>query len=260
MKEELKCKLPTWYKNIDKDKYYMVLSNDFDSYYSCKILHQLFGLQIGGYFDLNNGLYLNKERTQGKEPIYVDLSITHGKCFDNHMTFIKNPECINPNIINHSGYYHKYNGGTLPFLISLYERDLSKYSDKQLTAMIAIDAWDAGYYKYNGKFKDVTIKWMKLFEIDKYLLSILQEHEDRQYFFDFINQYHLNEKIIMQENHLYCNVKTQIPDCEFELAYKVKHNNASRYAAEKIYEQNPNSIITSAETYRNQYSMCRKAV
>ena len=262
MKEELKCKLPKWYKDINADDNFMVLSDDFDSYYSCKILNQLFGLQIGGYFSLNNGLYLNPERTKGKEPIYVDLSITKGKCFDNHYTFIENPESINPNKLKSmaTDYYHKYNGSTLSFLIALYGRDLSKYKDKQLMAMIVIDGWDAGWYKYNGKFRDILINWMKLFEADKYLLPILQEHEDRQYFFDFIDRYHLSEKIIMQGNHLYCNVKTHIPTCEFELVYKVKRNNASRFATEKIYEQNPDSIITTAETYRNQYSICRKVV
>lgn len=258
MKEELKCKLPTWYKDIDKDKYYLVLSNDFDSYYSCVILHQMFGVQIGGYFSLNDGLYLNPERTKDKEPIYVDLSITKGKCFDNHMTFIKNPECINPNIIT-TDYYHKYNGSTLSFLISLYCRDLSKYSQKQLMAMIVIDGWDAGWYKYNGKFRDVMINWMKLFEADKYLLPILQEHKERQYFFDFVDKYHLDEHITMRDNHLHCNIKTHIPACKFELAYKVTRSNLSKSQVENIYSTNADSIITTAETYKNQYSICRKA-
>jgi hypothetical protein len=257
MKEELLNKLPTWYKDIDKLNNFMVLSDDFDSYYSCKILNQLFGLQIGGYFSLNDGLYLNPERTKGKEPIYVDLSITKGKCFDNHMTFIKNPECINPNIIT-TDYYHKYNGSTLAFLIALYDRDLSKYSQSQLNAMIVIDGWDAGYYKYNGKFRNTMIQWMKLFELDKYLLPILQEHEDRQYFFDFIDHHHLNEKIIMQGNHLHCNVKTHIPDCEFELVYKTTRSFLSESTVKNIYSNNADSIITTAETYRNQYSICRK--
>ena len=259
MKEELKCKFPTWYRDIDKDKNYLVLSNDFDSYYSCKILNQLFGLQIGGYFSLDDGLYLNPERTKGKEPIYVDLSITKGKCFDNHMTFIKNPECINPNIIT-TDYYHKYNGSTLAFLIALYDRDLSKYSQKQLNAMIAIDGWDAGWYKYNGKFRGSLINWMKLFEVDKYLLPILQEHDNRQYFFDFTDKYHLDKHITMQDNHLYCNVKTHIPACEFELAYKTTRSFMSKLEVENIYSNNADSIITTAETYRNQYSICRKAV
>lgn len=256
MNKQLLDKFPTWYRDIDKNKNYLVLSNDFDSYYSCVILHQLFGVQIGGYFSLNDGLYLNPERSKGKEPIYVDLSITNGKCFDNHMTFIKNPECINPNILK-PDYYHKYNGSTLSFLCALYGRDLSTYSEKQLNTMIAIDGWFAGYYKYNGRFRNVTMNWMKLFEVDKYLLPILEQH-DTQYFYDCINHYHINEKIIMQENHLYCNVKTHIPTCEFELAYKVKRDNFSRYTVENIYSNNADSIITTAETFRNQYSICRK--
>lgn len=256
MNKQLLDKFPTWYRDIDKDKNYLVLSNDFDSYYSCVILHQLFGVQIGGYFSLNDGLYLNPERSKGKEPIYVDLSITNGKCFDNHMTFIKNPECINPNIIT-TDYYHKYNGSTLSFLCALYGRNLSTYSEKQLNTMIAIDGWFAGYYKYNGRFRNVTMNWMKLFEVDKYLLPILEQH-DTQYFYDCINHYHINEKIIMQENHLHCNVKTHIPTCEFELAYKVKRDNFSRYTVENIYSNNADSIITTAETFRDQYSICRK--
>ena len=259
MNKQLLDKFPTWYRNIDKDKNYLVLSNDFDSYYSCCLLRNKFSLKIGGYFDLNNGLYLNKERTKGKEPIYVDLSITKGKCFDNHMTFIKNPECINPNIIT-TNYYHKYNGSTLSFLCSLYNCDLSKYTYNQLMKMITIDGWDAGWYKYNGKFRDTLINWMKLFEEDKYLLPILQEHNDRQYFFDFVDHYHLGEHIIMQNNHLHCNVKTHIPTCEFELAYKVKRDNLCKYQVENIYSSNADSIITTAETYRNQYSICRKVV
>ena len=257
MNKQLLDKFPTWYRNIDKDKNYLVLSNDFDSYYSCCLLRNKFSLKIGGYFDLNNGLYLNKERTEGKEPIYVDLSITHGKCFDNHMTFIKNPECINPNIIT-TNYYHKYNGSTLSLLCSLYNCDLSKYTYNQLMKMITIDGWDAGWYKYNGKFRDTLINWMKLFEEDKYLLPILQEHNDRQYFFDFVDHYHLGEHIIMQNNHLHCNVKTHIPTCEFELAYKVKRDNLCKYQVENIYSNNADSIITTAETYKNQYSICRK--
>ena len=257
MNKQLSDKFPTWYRCIDKDKYYLVLSNDFDSYYSCVILHQMFGVQIGGYFSLNDGLYLNPERTRGKEPIYVDLSITHGKCFDNHMTFIKNPECINPNIIT-TDYYQKYNGSTLSFLIALYGRDLSKYSQKQLMAMIVIDGWDAGWYKYNGDFRGSLINWMKLFEVDKYLLPILQEHKERQYFFDFTDQYHLDEHIIMQDNHLCCNVKTHIPTCEFELAYKVTRYFLSKFEVENIYSNNADSIITTAETRRNKYSICRK--
>lgn len=261
MNKQLLDKFPTWYKDIDKDKYYMVLSNDFDSYYSCCLLRNIFGLTIGGYFDLNSGLYLNPERSQGKEPIYVDLSITKGKCFDNHYTFIENPESINPNKLKSmaADYYHKYNGSTLSFLVALYNKDLSKYSQKQLSAMIVIDGWDAGYYKYNGKFRNTTIQWMKLFELDKYLLPILQEHEDRQYFFDFIDHHHLNEKIIMQNNHLHCNVKTHIPTYEFELVHKTERKFLSRYAVENIYTNNADSILTAAETFNKQYSICRKA-
>mgnify|MGYP000866489513 FL=1 len=258
MKEELKCKLPKWYKSINSDNYYLVLSNDLDSYFSCLLLNKLTGIQIGGYFSLNDGLYLNSKYSKEKEPIYVDLSITHGKCFDNHLTIIKNSECINPNIITQD-YYQKYNGSTLSFLCSLYDRDLSKYSDKQLNIMIAIDGWFAGYYKYNGKFRDTTIQWMKLFEVDKYLIPLLETH-DAEFFYHFIDGYQLNSKIIIKNNHLYCSKKIYIPTCEFELVQKTSRSNLSKNQVENIYNTDSNSIITAAETFRNQYSICRKVV
>lgn len=261
MKEALKCKFPTWYKDIDKEKYYMVLSNDFDSYLSCIVLKNVFGLEIGGYFSLKYGLYLNPERTKGKEPIYVDLSITKGKCFDNHMTFITNNECINPNIIiPKNQYYKKYNGSTLAFLVSLYDRDLSKYTLKELITLIVIDGWDAGYYKYNGKYRNVTLGWMKIFEEDKYLLPILSEHDDRKYFFNFIDSLKLNKKIIIKDNHLYCDRKVKLPLCEFQLAYKTERKFLSKCTVEDLYKENPDSIITTAETFNGQYSICRKVV
>ena len=134
----------------------MVLSNDYDSYYSCCLLRNKFGLEIGGFYSLQDGLYLNAEHTKNKEPIFVDLSVTRCKTFDNHFTFINNPESINPNIIT-DVYYRKYNGGTLPLLCSLYNRDLSKYSEKALTILLCIDGWYIGYYNKGGRYKDVNI-------------------------------------------------------------------------------------------------------
>ena len=253
MNKQLLDKFPTWYKDIDKDKYYMVLSNDFDSYFSCKLLHNLFGITIGGYFDLNRGLYLNPERSKGKEPIYIDLSITKGKSFDNHYTFFKNPESINPNIICDT-YYKKFNGSTLALLCSFYNRNLSKYSQQSLTALLCIDGWYIGYYNKGGRYKDVNIYWYKMFDMDKYLLPVLQEH-DNQYFIDFISHNNLDAKITIANNHLHCNVKCGLPQYEFELVQPVK----KEFLYEYQIEEHDDSILTAAECYKHQYSICRKA-
>lgn len=83
---ELMCELPKWWKHINKDDYYLVLSDDADSLLSCKFLKNKFGLEIGGFYSFEKGLFLNKERTRDgwKVPIYVDLSISRSQfCFDN---------------------------------------------------------------------------------------------------------------------------------------------------------------------------------
>ena len=258
MKEQLLNKFPEWYKDLNPDKYYMVLSNDFDSYYSCKLLKHLFGLTIGGFYSLNSGLYLNPERSEGKEPIFIDLSVTRCKTFDNHFTFIDNPESINPNIITNI-YYKKFNGSTLALLCSLFNRNLSKYSEESLTTLLCIDGWYIGYYNKGGRYKDVNIYWYEMLDMDKYLLPLLQEH-DNQYFVDFISKYGLNESITMVDNHLHCNLNVGIPKYEFELVQPVKRQNMSTYELRSIYSNNPDSIITAAECYKDKYSVCRKAV
>lgn len=257
MKQQLLNKFPEWYKELNPDKHYMVLSNDYDSYYSCCLLRNKFGLEIGGFYSLQDGLYLNAEHTKNKEPIFVDLSVTRCKTFDNHFTFINNPESINPNI-NTDVYYRKYNGGTLPLLCSLYNRDLSKYSEKALTTLLCIDGWYIGYYNKGGRYKDVNIYWLEMLDMDKYLLPILESH-DEQYFIDFIKEHHLKTTITMKNNHLYCGRNINIPDYEFELVQPVTRQNISDFQLRLLYKMNPDDIITAAACYKDSYSICRKA-
>ena len=258
MKQQLINKFPTWYEDLTPEKNYLVLSNDYDSYYSCCLLRNKFALEIGGFYSLKDGLYLNAEHTEGKEPVFVDLSVTRCKTFDNHFTFINNPESINPNIIT-DVYYKKYNGGTLPLLCSLYNRDLSKYSEKALTILLCIDGWYMGYYNKGGRYKDVNIYWLKMFDMEKYLLPILESH-DEQYFTDFIKEHKLKTTIAMENNHLHCDTNINIPDYEFELVQPVTRQNMSDFDLRLLYKLNPDDIITSAACYKDSYSICRKAV
>ncbi|MFU0833775.1 MAG: DUF5672 domain-containing protein [Oscillospiraceae bacterium] len=258
MNQQLINKFPTWYKDITPDKYYMVLSNDYDSYYSCKLLRKLFGITIGGFYSLDSGLYLNRQRTENKEPIFIDLSVTKGKTFDNHFTFIKNPESINPNVIENV-YYRKYNGSTLALLYSLYNIDLSQVNEDILTTLLCIDGWYIGYYNKGGRYRDINIYWYKMLDMDKYLLPILESH-NAQYFTDFIKKHKLKTTITIQGNHLHCNAKIGLPKYEFELAQPVKRQNINKYKLKSIYSESSDEIITAAECYKNFYSICRKAV
>lgn len=232
----------------------MVLTNDFDSYYSCAVLKHCCNLEIGGFYSFDTGLYLNKEISQGKEPIYVDLSVVEGKTFDNHFSFIRNPESINPNILTDI-YYKKFNGSTLALICSLFNRDLSQYSEESLTALLCIDGWFIGYYNKGGRYKDINIYWYEMLGMDKYLLPLL-ENNDNQYFRDHINKYELNTQITIHDNHLQCSADyIKLPTYEFELVQPVKNVFMSKYQLRSLYAENPQKIFTLAETYKDQYSV-----
>lgn len=251
IKDNLLEGVPTWYKNIDKNKNYLVLTNDLDSYYSCKTLNELFEIEIGGFYDFKSGLWLNNEITKDKEPIYVDLAITEGKTFDNHMNFIKNPEAINPNIIT-TQYYKKYNGSTLAFICALYDIDLSKKTQTNLTTLLTIDGWYQGYYNCNGKYKSVNEYWLEELGITKYLLPILQEH-DKNYFENFKRLHNIDAEIIIDNGILKSSDKLyQLSNLYFDLVLPVKNIKAKTYEL-KNYELS--KIVTDAQCYKDSFML-----
>ncbi len=249
--------MPTWYKDLNPEKHYLVMTNDFDSYYSCQTIRQYTGLEIGGYYSFDKGLYFNKEITAGKEPIYVDLSIVEGKTFDNHFTCLDNPQAINPNVMT-SVYYKKYNGSTLALVCSLFGKELSRLSETSLTTLLCIDGWYIGYYNKGGRYKDINIYWYEMLGMDQYLLPLLQEY-DNQYFVDHIKKYKLTTPINIKDGILQCNATfIKLPTYKFELVQAVKKECISKYQLRSIYEDNPLSIMSAAETYKNSYVISRK--
>lgn len=254
MNDSLKNRFPDWYKDLNKEKDYLVMSDDYDSYFSCRVLMELFDLEIGGYFSFSSGLWLNKERTEGKQPIYVDLSIAKGRTFDNHRTFIKNPQAINPNM-NISTYSDKYNGSTLALICSLYDYEIT--DNKRLTTLLCIDGWYRGYYNENGAYRHVNVKWYKAFGMEDKLLPILEEN-DQDYFTDYIEKYNINAKITMTNNKLHCDTNIPLPDCSYKLALPVRRYTTNKEQVQSIYEEDPDCIITSAETFKNRYCYSRK--
>ena len=260
MKEELLCNLPEWYKTINPTENFMVLSDDFDSYYSCLELYRHTGIQIGAFYDINSGLYVNEERCTGKKPVYVDLSVCfrNAKCFDNHVNCMLSDAAINPNKIGIKQYTDKFNGGTLPFICALYGKDISTMSERHLTTMIAIDGWYVPYY--NNSFRASFMKWLDLlFDKDsKYILPLLQAHT-RSYWDNYCSCNTINAKISIDSNgYLYSNhpfIKNSGLDisCQFTLHRKLQR----KYNVQKYNLKNYSGIITAAEYKRNTYSICQ---
>lgn len=255
MKESILCWFPDWYKEIDSKKQYLVLTDDLDSYYSCNYLKRLFGIQIGGFYSFEKGLYLNEELTCNKEPIYIDLSITKGKTFDNHFTFIQNPLSINPNrFVSPTEYYKKYNGSTLALLKSIYSpNELGQLDNNLLSAILCIDSWYVGYYKSNGRYRDINMQWFDMLGYTDYVLPLLNAKND-QYFKDFALDNSLNAKIYIDEHgYLYSEANKDFPKCKFDLVLPITKVVVSRDEAESRYRRNPDSILISVETYKDKY-------
>ncbi len=55
--------LPDWWKYINKEDYYLVMTDDCDSLFSCQRLNTLFGLEVGGFYSFEKGLYVNDSIT-----------------------------------------------------------------------------------------------------------------------------------------------------------------------------------------------------
>ncbi|SHH31567.1 hypothetical protein [Sporanaerobacter acetigenes] len=132
-----------WYKKLDGVG--LCLTDDLDSLASCKVLNEIFKIDIYGFFSFDT-YYLSENRTDEKL-VGVDLDLAKHKAFSNHVTYIQNPEIISLNKgITRANYYDKFAGSTLITVLSLYNVNLDKLSNKQLQLLLAVDS---GYLQYH---------------------------------------------------------------------------------------------------------------
>lgn len=252
MSRELLDKLPEWCKDFDPKQYYLVLTDDADSLLSCQRLKTKFGLEIGGFYDFKQGLFVNDEITDEgwKTPIFVDLSVSEGYAFDNHYSFINNPDKVNPNVYKRPYYNQKYCGSTLMLLCSLYG-GVDRMNETLRTVLCAVDGFYIGYYNKGGKYKDVNLWWLDKLGLTEYLLPILEEH-DNQYFIDFISDYQLREKIwIDDEGYLHCPA-FGVPGVQFNKEFSIEQVFTDKLQAMRMHRQGK-PIFVSASTFENSY-------
>lgn len=227
------------------------MSNDIDSYYSCCKLQEVFNLDIGGFYSFEDGLYLNQSNADCKEPVYVDLSVSRGKTFDNHYTFIKNPDAINPNII-HKRYYEKFNGSTYAMMLSLFG-GYENMTEEQWIELLCLDGFYSGYFNADGKYRDVNLYWFDLLGISDYVLPILQSY-DADTFSSYIQQNNLTEHIyIDDQGKLYSKLNIILPDHQYDLVQSTRKKFVSKVQAVMIYNRIHNGIFVSNELYRDKY-------
>lgn len=250
VKQDLLNTFQEWWKDINAEDYYLVMTDDCDSLFSCQRLHTLFNIEVGGFYSFDSGLWLSEEIADWKTPIYVDLSIGQNQlCFDNHRTFLKNPNRVNPNNIPRR-YYEKYNFGTLALIAALYG-GVSDMDEEQKTLLIAVDGGFIGYYRNNGRWKDVNLYWLDKLGLTEYLVPILEKH-DMKYFQDFSVDYGLYDKILISKDGFLETPTYSVPQYQFDLVQPVEKVFTNIYDATKRFKNNEN-IWVSAETYQNKY-------
>ena len=177
MKEIYREKLLNGNEWIDStDEYGLILTDDLDSLLSCAILKHVKGWSIeqAYIFKANKPIvkskdaqlydYLGTIKDATHESIGVDLALTAGKCFDNHLTQFSYGEKINPESINlnrvqniyRQSYSKKYNLSTVLLLWSLYDLPKEGLSDELMMLLITIDG------SYEGFFTDA--RWVGIHE------------------------------------------------------------------------------------------------
>lgn len=254
MKKELKQKFPEWC-NSDK-KFYLCLTDDADSFLSCKLLEKIKGYEIKYFYDFRN-LYRAQGTDTRTKCIGVDMGLMNGRCWDNHYGSMSNKKSANPNTILQipkNRYCEKYPLSTLLLLYSFYDVPLPK-TELGRMILLAIDGSYIGFYSKKKYFRDIYINWLNLLELEE--LEETLKRNNPQNFEEVIKKYGLKEKIYIKDkkislpwrggfnNNMYLNLNK----IHFDLMQKYKISQNEHYVNNK-------NIFTLAWTYKNkvQYS------
>lgn len=197
MKEKYRNKIVKENSWIDStDEYGLILTDDLDSSLGCAILKAVKGWNVEQVmlFKASSSKqydYLGATANNTHEVIGVDLALTEGKCFDNHLTAFSygqkpNPQAVNLNNlcnICRNSYRHKYNTSTVLLLWSLYALPKENLSEELMMLLLSIDGTQDAYYLYQGNFRGTLRKWL----VDVLDLPEFYDCFERHTHSDFIN-------------------------------------------------------------------------
>lgn len=183
------------------------MSNDLDSLFSCEILKQVKGWQPT-YFNYDFKASGVTEDTTGQETIGVDLSLCHGKTFDNHVVMMNehdyyNVDSANFNIIDEisrENYFSKYCGSTLLMIWSLYNIPLPKETEAKMI-LLCIDSTFKGFYSPYPLPQIANKKYLVDYMEFPELYEVLQQHKQYE-FSQLISKYNLSGKIKLHKGYL----------------------------------------------------------
>lgn len=219
LKDELKQKLPQWYKDTE-NKYGLILTDDIDSLLGCAILKakmnwniqevMLFNAKHNSEISIDwHGVADNATH----EAIGVDFAKVNGKCFDNHVTLFNsddtyNNEAINLNHIygvNRNIYGQKYNSSTALLLWSLYDLPKENLPDELMMLLLTIDSTYYSFFHNNKQFQRQNRRWL----VDQLNLSQFYECQTRHKQYEFkeiAKKYGVKEKIYVKDHYLHTDI------------------------------------------------------
>ena len=166
MKKELLILMPLW-ATIKQDRN-ITLTNDLDSLLSCALLKHFFGYEINYFYSFSSISILNPSDT--RQSIGVDLALTKGYTYCNHLTLLsatsyKNPKSANiNNVLNISrdNYSKKFAMSTFIMLWSLLGMKTDNLSDDLVKILLTVDSGHKGYYNENGKYQHIFMEQLEL--------------------------------------------------------------------------------------------------
>ena len=252
MREKIKEQLPQWYKS--NEDYGLILTDDIDSLLSCAIIqttHPNWKIEQIMIFKGNKKRYdrgddaLLKDflgvtgNATHKECIGVDLALSNGKCFDNHLSRISSTDDINNEAINFNlvhgitkdNYFKKYCSSTVLLVWSLYDLPKEELSDELMMVLLAIDGTYTGQFNCNGKYAYLTRKCL-VEDLDLPEFYECLKRHTREEFEEIKSKYNLDAKVKLHRGYIetdinieainevlaqYTNVHIEVPKDKFRL-------------------------------------------
>lgn len=181
-------RFPGWVLDMTQhpNDYMAVMSNDYDSFLSCRYLRYVLGVPIGGYYDFSSGVYLTEDAMKdNRTPVFMDVSlIKNGICaFDNHYLYSNNCMIANPNGLltyaDRCTYNRKFPGSTFLFMYALFnDREINQF---EKMALMAIDGFFSGFFNENGAFRYINEAWLDRLGLRSVLIETIDTHTRKDY-------------------------------------------------------------------------------
>ncbi|WP_259498784.1 hypothetical protein [Desulfofundulus thermocisternus] len=253
---------PSWCDD-GEGVYDLCLSDDLDSLISCMLLEKVKGYKINYFYDFSSFWQIEKS---SRPAIAVDVDLTKGKCWGNHVTALSQKDSVNEQAANlnsvlkisRDNYFEKYAGNTILQIISYYGIPLPQKEEARMV-LLAVDGSYRGFY--SDKFRDTYLKWLEILEFDE-LIQLL-EYKTVEDFHWIIDKYNLYKKIYMNDQGILdteifidalsdvLELDLMLPWSQFEKVRDFKRKSLYLDSEDPLNKKKINKMVSCALVRRN---------